>query len=467
MACGADSSYGSVARAPCSQQGACVHGTAQALIGAALGGGLLTMSYVVARLGWALGTLVTILFVLMNAHISHLLWRVYMRFPQAQSLVELAQFAFMDAPHSVRIVIAYTVGPSQKMFLFSTLGFYMVLNAKALGMAMHDLHLCLPTWTMLCVLVLILPSASGQRIDSYPVLNDFNTFSIAGVVCFSLAALAALGLQETRPDTSRVLPVADGMTTLLVFRALSSLFFATTSQNLFVDVMAEMKNPREFPKAHAFFVPFQLTVLLTVGLGCYYLVGSAIRDRTIIELLPVGIWLRVIAILLFGHMAVAYLIKSTILCKILHTRPASNPADSARPPSMLSWPIVAASVLTSAAVVGQIVPFVDDLVGMLGAGLLPFSAWLVPIAMSAQVGDLRWCGRQPWAALESSLIVVYCALAVAITVIGTYAAWEDVVGKWHTYGGVFRCHCEYMWSTCGCSASRPGMQSCADATSSI
>merc|ERR1712032_1495286 len=78
------------------------------------------------------------------------------------------------------------------------------------------------------------------------------------------------GVDEIRKDGSEMIPVAH-MTPVGVLSGLSAFTFGLTSQFVLVEVISEMKDPLELPKAYVkISAPFQLVAFMIAGLGGYY-----------------------------------------------------------------------------------------------------------------------------------------------------------------------------------------------------
>lgn len=132
-------------------------------------------------------------------------------------------------------------------------------------------------------------------------------------------------------------------------------------------------------------------------------------------------------------------------------------SDDKRCRSWLAWNILAVSTLLAAWVLANLVPFLGDLVDLLGASFTPLSCWVMPIAM---FGRWYWNAgddRPHVSKVEWTVMLLELLLAFVLMFLGTWSAVMNIVKEWHTYGYPFECHCEGLWDTCACSADHAGM----------
>merc|ERR1719221_650806 len=97
-----------------------------------------------------------------------------------------------------------------------------------------------------------------------------------------------------------------------VLSGLSTFTFGMTSQFMLAEIMGEMKNIQELPKAYAkLSAPFQLAAFMVAGLGGYFFFGSKSAGM-LNENLPFNLSFQVAACCLVVHMLISYLIKGVV-----------------------------------------------------------------------------------------------------------------------------------------------------------
>jgi len=232
-----------------------------------------------------------------------------------------------------------------------------------------------------------------------------------------------------------------------------------TSQFMLTEIISEMKDPLELPKAYALIsAPFQLVIFLVAGLGGYLFIGDKVHGM-INENLPFGVCLQIAAFCLVSHMLISYLIKGVVWCTaIVGVFDPEYKTGNDKYYFHAFWTVVVVLTLMAAWVLANVVPFFEDAVDLLGASFTPLSCWVIPIALFT-----RWhfnadktvskVSRAEWTAMFFELL-----LACILMVLGTWSAADNIVTKWGTYGYPFQCHCEHLWNTCQCSNDHVGMQ---------
>merc|ERR1719473_343580 len=81
---------------------------------------------------------------------------------------------------------------------------------------------------------------------------------------------------------------------------------------MYFEIMSEMKEPKDFPKAYSVNGPLQLGFYLIAGLVGYAYRGDQAKAYLLDEL-EFGTGFRVASLMLFLHVLITYSIKSTVL----------------------------------------------------------------------------------------------------------------------------------------------------------
>jgi len=443
--------------------------TAGIIIADVVGAGILGMPQAVASFGWLLGSVIIVLMLVANVHISILLWRVRMGCPacsSAHTYTELASGVFANSPPWQQKVAYGVTLVSQMMFLFGLMGVYLLSAGKGLGMVFYSQQVCLPIWMLIAGAILLPFALTAREMGSWQSLVWINIVTLTGTVVISLGYFISVGVDEVRPEGSEIVTVSS-LTYAGVLNGLSTFTFGMTSQFMLTEIIAEMKDPTELPKAYAFIsAPFQLVAFLLAGLGGYFFIGDAITGM-LNENLPFGPTFQVTAGCLVIHMLISYLIKGVVFCKFFQTRLDGEYADSndKRCRSWASWSTFVIPAFLAAFVLANLVPFFVQAVDLLGASLTPLSCWVVPIVLF-----MRWYvdtpeeNRPPVSKFEWAIMALEMLFALVLMGLGTVSSVETIVAEWHTFGMPFACHCEGIWDTCACSAAHVGIAEICNAT---
>lgn len=434
--------------------------TAGLIIADVVGAGILSMATAIADYGWALGSVVLVVLLTMNVHISMLLWRVRMGCPESRTLMQLAAGAFANSSQEERTFACSFIGIVQYTFIFALLGVYTLSFGKGLAMLMYNIHVCLPVWAFIGCCIIWPVHAVARTLGHWSSLVVLNVATIVGTIAIPLLVLAAEGVQNSRPADSHFYAVADPFTFRGALRGANIMTFAFTSQFMLIEIIAEMKEPAEFPKAYVqIAAPFQLAAFLIVGVGGYYLVGDQVTGM-IGDNIAFGFWFRVAAACLLVHMIITFMIKSIVICRAIHNKYDPEGADDDSPHAWSVWSIIVAVMVAASWLASQIVPFFTDFVDLLGASLTPIGCYIIPIylyrrwlrdfgSQDDQIGNVEW-----------AIICLELVFSICMIIFGTWEAVTQIYASWETYGYPFSCHCENTWNTCECSAGHVGMEQC-------
>jgi amino acid permease len=430
--------------------------TAGVIIGDTLGAGLLTMPGALSMFGWFAGSIFIVGMLALNLHICMLLWRMRMAFPQAHTLGELAEASFSRAPRWQRSLMRQVTDCVQYMFVFFLLSADATSLGKGFGLLFYDVHLCLPVWVLIGSVILLPVHARTRSLGGNKLSIAFNCVAVTCCVGLCLRHFAHQGVLTSRGADATYAAVTP-MSALGVLNGLNIMMFNFTIQFMVVEIASEMEKPEEFPRAlwgYAF--PFLAALFTLCGMGGYYYLGDK-ANGLLIGHLPFGMSLRLTAACLVFLVLIAYLLKSVVLCKTIHTYCDPEHAGSGSTRSEAGYTLTIVFVLGAAFLVSQVVPFFTPFIDLIGATLAPLCCVVIPLVMYSQ-WHCTFGGRTDLA--ERALILLEVALCVLIMTLGTYDSLLTIVRGWEEFGAPFSCHCELLWDTCGCSASKPGMSLC-------
>jgi hypothetical protein len=108
--------------------------TAGIIVADVVGAGILSMAVAIAKFGWLLGTILTVVLLAMNVHVSIIVWRVRMKVPGARTYMELAEGAFSGAPPWQQQFAVRFTGITQQLLIAGFLGVYTLSLGKGFGM---------------------------------------------------------------------------------------------------------------------------------------------------------------------------------------------------------------------------------------------------------------------------------------------------------------------------------------------
>ncbi|CAE8739812.1 unnamed protein product, partial [Polarella glacialis] len=173
-----------------------------------VGAGILSMPVAVAQFGWILGGVMLVVMLLMNVHISILLWRVRMHLGHGDTYTTLCEAAFAKAPHWQGRPAAIITGLSQRTYFFALLGIFLITAGKGLALIFDDSQVCLPLWMLLGAVIVVPFAGSSRTMGTYESLVWLNISALLGSVFIPLGYMMLQGTEKTRPPQSQFLAIA-------------------------------------------------------------------------------------------------------------------------------------------------------------------------------------------------------------------------------------------------------------------
>jgi len=227
--------------------------------------------------------------------------------------------------------------------------------------------------------------------------------------------------------------------------ALTGIVFAYSGQSIFMELMSEMAEPKDFRKSMVATGPFLV--------GTYTLVactGYAYRgDRTpayLLDVLPYNGTRLAANIFMFIHMIVSYSITSQVFCRSVHTRLSPATCNAGNMKARIWWFGISSIFVFSTFIIATGIPFFDDLTGITGAlqsGQISFGIPAWAALQAARQGKLSLRGTE--ASIQVGLIVFTLFLIIA----GLIANIHSIVEHSRTIGAPFSCHCSAKPGVCG------------------
>jgi amino acid permease len=208
-------------------------------------------------------------------------------------------------------------------------------------------------------------------------------------------------------------------------RALSAFTFAFAGNTIYLEMMAEMKEPRDFAKSLNLALPCLLVVYMIVGLGAYAKCGDNTPSYLLDALEEGNIIKRIVSFLLFVHVVTSYIINQQVLCRGVHLFLAPSKAvvkdrrQTGFYAATLQWFVITTGAMAVALALALSIPTFEDIVSLIGAALATPLCFVFPAVCF--LGTARMQGLTPHRFELSWNVVLFLAF-VAATVLGTIAA---------------------------------------------
>ncbi|PLN86022.1 transmembrane amino acid transporter protein-domain-containing protein [Aspergillus taichungensis] len=245
--------------------------------------------------------------------------------------------------------------------------------------------------------------------------------SFASIFCAVLVTMIAVGVQNTPP---KVGPTVD--TNLITgFTSASNVVFAFASHNAFFNIMAELKDPKDFTKALALTQSLDISLYLIAAVVIYYYVGDDVPSPALGAAGPVvskvayGIALPTIIIagVLTGHIA----------CKSIYVRvfAGTNRMQKRDFVAVGSWVAIGLSLWIVSWIIAEAIPVFNNLLSLMTA---LFASWFclgIPGVFWLYMNYNRWFSSFSKTALTLVNVICLCC-GIILCGLGLYTSGKAI-----------------------------------------
>eukprot|EP00050_Salpingoeca_kvevrii_P009809 m.4913 g.4913 ORF g.4913 m.4913 type:complete len:443 (-) comp2466_c0_seq1:63-1391(-) len=398
------------------------------IIGEIMGTGCMGLPYAVSRLGWILGMGSCLLFAGFAVYSGYLLAHVRNNFfPTAKGYADVA-LALGGRKWQL-----FTQGAMMANW-FLLLPYYLMAAANGLVTAFYHSDFCYYEWALIVMGLMLLP----LQLRSLHDMHRLALFSDAAVVLLLIMLLTDLLVHHAPHEHgSTTVGIPSGAEFLPTYNGFSSLVFAYQGQSMFLEIMDEMKSPRDFLKS----------VTLANGVMCLvYFCTAAIaydaRGDMVKPFLPASLGdtalKTVVGIFLTFHIIVSYLLTNQVLAFKLHGFFRPQTVGQRTAAGRLHWTIINVIILSLAWLVANLIPFFADFQNIIGAALG------APIVFGWPAAFFVAAHRQNGQSMKLRDIIG-CALFLCVflpicTGVGLTAAIKALISDWSKFGKPFTCH---------------------------
>merc|ERR1711934_466319 len=241
---------------------------------------ILFSSISLALYGWVLGMLILVFMWPLNMYAAHLLWRCRNVFPGAISIGDLV---FYLTRSTIAMYVTF-------FFVNITILFTLATQIHAVSSAFttffeksrRDTDLFGGTCFALYISVTIaimLPLTQLRYLHSLTLINIINVLCVLVFVSVSIYSLSQLGLV---PQPTQIGPNVEAIKGYLFdenetgpLLGIELLYASFHYQLVILEMMSEMRNPADFPKANYWATPFIIFVAVAMAATRYYYYGES------------------------------------------------------------------------------------------------------------------------------------------------------------------------------------------------
>jgi len=220
---------------------------------------------------------------------------------------------------------------------------------------------------------------------------------------------------------------------------LASFIFAFQGQSMFLEIMREMKDAKQF-RTSLFSANGTMGVIYTITTCiAYYYNGHAVAGFLPFSL-PNGGVKTFVGVLLCFHIIVSYLLTAQPLTFKIHEAlsPYSKFDYAQGGTGQMVWLGLTACLLVFAFMVANAIPFFSDFQNIIGSGLGAPIVFGWPAYFYLKACALN--GVEPEPAYKKACYVFLFVLLPSCTIFGLISALSSLASDWQTFGKPFECH---------------------------
>lgn len=386
-----------------------------------LGTGVLGVPGALKDLGWVAGLIVLVAYYPLNLYTGMLLERLRRLVPTAVALADIAQATLGRVPSFMAWIGVF-------VYLQFLLGNYVVVLATSLQAAFaSDSGWEMSTGAAWLVSALALLFTNQIRtLQNCTALCIVSGISmVAAILLCTYSVLSAHSCPDTATGGLRV--AGSGFSLWIAMDACSTFADAFAGQCLFLEMMSEMREPKEFTRALNVAMPVCLVIYVAVGSVILAECGEHTPDY-VLDAIPKGSTIsRVVGALLFLHTIVSYTLNQQVLCRGVHLLlfPAHAAVSARGAPGFCAataewFGITTFHLMIAVALAAGCGGSFSAIVHLIGSLLATPLGLTLPILCF--LGIARGLNELPKRLSEAAAAAMLLALSIGLTILGTIAA---------------------------------------------
>ncbi|KAF9064230.1 transmembrane amino acid transporter protein-domain-containing protein [Rhodocollybia butyracea] len=386
-------------------------------------------------LGLVPGVIVTVAVASSCLYTSLILGRFCMKHPEMRDICDIGQYLFGGSR------LAYNL--TAMMFILNNIfiqGLHVLTGSKYLN-TMSNSAECTITFGVITSIICFLVSLP-RTLNQMSGLGVFSaaTMGIAVLLTMIFAGIQSepFGFVEGVKPLVTAFPVA-GTTYISGMSAFLNITYTLVGQATIPSFIAEMKNPKDFPKALWAIAIAEVITYSLCGAIVYHFVGNQyVTAPAFGSLQPV-----------FKKIAFSFALPTIFFLGALYSSVSARfiffrifrDSHHRHSNTLLGWSTwigIVAATWVGAWIIAEIIPFFSDMLSVMSSLFGMFIFWAMAY-LTLYPGKSKWDG--PLRSAETLMNYGFIVLGAYITVAGTYTSIESIIQSYQAQevGGVFTC----------------------------
>lgn len=230
-----------------------------------VGSGILALAGAFAKLGWFFSIVLLIICCPLNYYTGVLLCRIKTHRPNVTTYGELMENLFGGYGNYVGWIVLY-------LYVFLILGEYHLIMARSVQGTFYDASLCRPVAGIIASVIVFLS-------NQVRTLHNIALLSIVSVVTIFIVLTICLNdmISDSKPIGSAGVEhnLVASVNFWDFYGAFSTLIFAWAGQKIYLEIMTEMRDSKDFTKSLSGAYPF-----IFIGYAVVGFVGYGVKGRS-------------------------------------------------------------------------------------------------------------------------------------------------------------------------------------------
>lgn len=412
------------------------YGTSMVLLAEVLGTGVLSLPYAAKTLGFASSAVFLVVFAFFSYYASVMLSSVRQKYPHVRSYADAATELF--GPRFGKFTSACMLLNWGGVAIY-----FLVAGSDAMGTISNEgWFACKINRTLMAGLFFVV---ACQVRDFHAVSKYLAGPSFLAIITALLLILVTLLINE-RHDFGSTTTIGPGDDTdaLSYLRALSSIVFAYQGQSIFLELMAEMKDSKQFPKATLVSYIIMLATYSATVVIAYGVKGQDVPDFLPDVLHAGSVPAQIVGVLTFFHIMVTYVVVVQPIHVWIHTTFRHKTLYKNTFAGTCDWMIITVSFAVFAWIIANLVPFFADIQSILGSlfGAPTIFGWPVLFYFRAhrrEAKSLRETIRLMGVSDTVLCVIMFCVLLPLFAIVGTSGGVVTLLQDIENGGTAFGC----------------------------
>ncbi|KAF2704526.1 hypothetical protein K504DRAFT_389866 [Pleomassaria siparia CBS 279.74] len=405
---------------------------------------IMSFPYSYSVLGLVPGLILTFVIAGLVLYTSLIVWEFCLRHPEIRDVCDLGQMIFWDSKWAFWFTAV--------MFILNNTfiqGFHCLVGAKYLNTITNH-SVC--TIGFSAIVALISWTCSLPR--TFSTLAKIATFSAFFTFISVMLATVFAGIEDhpkgypaKGPIQVLVIPAA-GTTFVHGMNAFMNISYTFIGQITLPSFIAEMKNPKDFPKALWAVTIAEVLVFSLVGAIVYAYTGTNYNTAPAFGSLGNELYLKVSFSFMIPTLIFLGVLYASVSARFIffHIFKGTVHMGSHTTKGWLTWGAILAVLWLFAFIIAEVIPFFSDLLSLMSSlfdSFFGFIFWGVAYFRMRQddygANFYKVRGIRGWAGFLFN--VTLCLIGLLFLIGGTYASVQSIIEGYHTagFGGPFSC----------------------------